>query len=124
MPTGDDFRSGANFFRNAKRRLFSSRHELGKDWSGVAVGGPLEGLIDRTLDASRTNLDDVRELLDELADRCDERAAACDDYDYQISVWNSAFYEYPTSAYVSDAELPPRPQPEHPWIDASVRFVY
>lgn len=119
MPTKAMYNSAANEFVRWHWFARSFMDGIDECWDDGVVKGEcyLRTLIERTVLASRENLDAVAHNLWELGDECLRRAAVCHDFDQEVARYWREKEEYDLTPHTGP---PPQfPVQPHPWVEAS-----
>lgn len=123
VPTGDEYRDAAGYFAEAKTTVTDLKERVKQEWIDAVTVGPLRELIERTVTASRDNIDTSGERFDALIDACKGRADICDGYDAQIRAYNSDLAAWKKDPDRVAADKPWLESPPHPWVTPSVKAM-
>jgi hypothetical protein len=91
MPNAAGFRSLADQFDQLASTTHSSLSSVEANWGPAVVsGGRLAATVERTLDASRSNVSGVEARLRSMATECRFRAARCEAFANEMQAWRAA----------------------------------
>lgn len=122
MPNSLVYEAAAHDLRGVVRQLGDKRPRLDSaDWDDAARHGYVRTLIERSLNASRSNLDSALDSIVTLANECSWRQSVCDQYDNDLRDYKLRREAYDKSPLDTRGTPPTVPPPPYPWVEPTVQ---